>query len=342
MKTLITGAAGFIGSSVTREVLADGQEVRAMVLPGEDQRNLEGLDVEVVEGDLLDPASLDRALAGCSRLYQLAAIYRYWHPKGPDFIRKVNIEGTRNILEAALKHSIEKVVYTSSVSSLGFHPDRPSTEDDFPTEAELKNQPYRESKYRSEMVAHEYKDRLPVVIVNPCGPIGVRDWLPTPTGRSVLDFLNGKMFAYVDAGVNLIDVEDLAKGFVLAEKKGRLGERYILGNVNITIKEFFDILADMTGIKAPSVRIPTPFLKVMGYIMETIADITKVEPLASIEHAYHVDHNEYGDPKKAREELGLPANDIRIAIHKACRYYMDTGAVGPDRLRVINLKDPAS
>jgi dihydroflavonol-4-reductase len=340
MKTLVTGAAGFIGSSVVREVLAHGQEVRAMVLPGEDQRNIKGLDLEVVEGDLLDPDSLDRAMKGCNKLYQLAAIYRHWHPRGGEFIRRVNIEGTRNILELALKHDLEHVVYTSSISSVGFHPDRPSTEADFPGEEDCHRQPYRDSKFKSEKIAFDYAKKMPIVIVNPASPIGVRDWAPTPTGRTILDFLNGKMFAYVDVGINLIDVEDMAKGFVLAGKKGRPGERYILGNVNIFLKEFFDKLSEITGLKPPSIKFPKPLLRVFAELNQFISDIIKVPPVAAVEQALHTRYNEFADCSKAVNELGLEQNDIRIAIYKAVKYYLDTGALKPDRKNMINLKQP--
>ncbi len=340
MKTLVTGAAGFIGSSVVREVLADGQEVRAMVLPGEDQRNIKGLDLEVVEGDLLDPDSLDSALNGCNRLYQLAAIYRHWHPRGGEFIRKVNIEGTRNILEAALKHDLERVVYTSSISSVGFHPDRPSTEADFPREEDCHRQPYRDSKFKSEKIALDYAKRMPIIIVNPASPIGVRDWAPTPTGRTILDFLNGKMFAYVDVGVNLIDVEDQAKGFVLAEKNGKVGERYILGNVNIFLKEFLDKIAEMTDLKPPVYKFPKPLLRVFAELNQFISDIIKVPPVAAVEQALHTHYNEFVDCSKAVKELGLPQNDISIAIYKAANYYLETGAINPERKNMINLKNP--
>lgn len=187
MKVLITGATGLIGSSVIRELLADGQEVRALKRPESDLRNVEDLDIELVDGDLLDPGSLDRALRGCNKLFQIAAIYRHWHPRGGDFIRRTNIEGTKNILECAERHDLERIVYTSSISSIGFHPDRKSTEDDYPEDKDCRRQPYRESKWGSEKIAVEYAKRLPIVIVNPASPIGVRDWAPTPTGRTILD-----------------------------------------------------------------------------------------------------------------------------------------------------------
>ncbi len=338
MKTLVTGAGGLIGSAVARALLNDGREVKAMFLPGEDLRNLKGLDLELVEGNLLDPPSLLGALKGCDKLYQLAAIYRHWHPQGSDFIRKTNIEGTRNILDAACKFNLDRIVYTSSISSVGFHKNRPSTEADYPDLKDCARQPYRESKFLSEKLACEYLKKLPIVIVNPASPIGERDFVPTPTGRMILDFLNGKMVAYVEVGINLIDVDDLAKGFVLADQKGRIGERYILGNFNCYLKDFFQILAELTGLKPPRFRMPKIIVRIIAEINEPISNITKREPLAAIEQALHTGYNEFADCSKAIKELGLPQNDIRIAIRKAVKYYLETKAVLPERANLIQLQ----
>ena len=341
MKTLVTGAAGLIGSAVARALLAEGREVRALA-HSRDNRNLAGLEVEVVQGDLLDPDSLARALQGCDKLHHLASIYAHWHPKGGDFIRRVNIEGTRNILEAASKCGLEKIIHTSSISAVGFYPDRLSAEEDYPREEDLRRQPYRESKFRSELIAREWAKKLPIVIVNPASPIGVGDWLPTATGRTILDFLNGKMFAYVDAGLNVIDVEDLALGFVAAEKKGRVGERYILGNQNILLKDFFAAIAELTGLAPPRVKMPRAVVRMVAEVNEVIADIIKKEPLAAVEQALHLRYKEFVDCSKAVRELGLPQNDFRIAIAKAVKYYLDIGAVKPERARLIKLQEPAA
>jgi len=334
MKTLVTGASGLIGSAVVRALLAEGREIRALV-HSRDARNLEGLDIELVQGDLLDPDSLTRALKGCDKLHHLGSIYAHWHPRGGDFIRRVNVLGTRNMLAAAAKADLDRIVHTSSISAVGFYPDRLSAEEDYPDEAEVAGQPYRESKWRSELIALEWAEKLPIVIVNPASPIGPRDWVPTPTGRTVLDFLNGKMFAYVDVGMNLIDVDDMAQGFVAAEKKGRAGERYILGAHNLLLKQFLDKVAELTGLPAPKVKMPKPVVRLVAEINERIADITKREPLVAIEQARHLSYNEFVDCKKAVAELGLPQNDIRIAIEKAVGYYLETGAVDPGRAKLI-------
>jgi len=338
MTTLITGATGVIGSSVARELLADGQEVRALVRKTSDLRNLKGLNLTLGEGDVLDAASVERALRGCDKLYHLAGVYAHWHPKGPDFIRRSNVEGTRIVLEAAEKLKVGRVIHTSSISAVGFYPDRPSTEADFPLEDEdMRRSPYRHSKVLSERIAFAFaRERgMNLTIVNPASPIGVRDWVPTPTGRTILDFLNGKMPAYVEVGINLIDVEDLAKGFLLAEKKGRMGERYILGNYNTPLAGLFRMIAEVTGLKPPAIKIPRGVVRLMAEIFEPIANLTKKPPLAAIEQALHLKFNEFVDCAKARKELGLPQNDIRIAVRKAVKYYLDEGLVLPERARLI-------
>jgi dihydroflavonol-4-reductase len=339
MKTLVTGATGLVGAPVVRELVKAGREVKAMV-HSRDLRNLEGLDVETVKADLLDPDSLDRALEGCDTLYHIASIYAHWHPRGGDFIRRVNIDGTRNILEAVAKKDLEKIIHTSSISACGFHPDRPSTEEDYPLDKDIKRQPYRESKVLSERIAFEYAKKLPIIIVNPASPMGAGDWIPTPTGRVILDFLNGKMVAYVDVGMNVIDVDDLATGYLAAEKKGRVGERYILGNKNLFLKDILEALAQMTGLPAPKTKMPKPVVRIVAEIAERIADLTKKEPLAAVEQALHLNYNEFADCGKAVKELGLPQNDFRIALYKAAKYYMDQRMVDNSRKEIIDLKEP--
>jgi dihydroflavonol-4-reductase len=317
-------------------VLADGDEVRAMVYPGESQKNIEGLDLEVIEGDIMDRDSLDRAVHGCDRVYQLAAIYAHWHPKGRAHIVRVNVEGTRNLLSAARDAGVERVVYTSSVACVAFRKGRLTDENDYPEEHEYRRMPYRESKIKSEQVAVEFaKQGLPVVMVNPTAPIGVRDIRPTPTGRTILDFLNGKMVAYVDAGLNFIDVEDVAEAFVAAMHKGRIGERYILGNANLNLKEYFELVAEVTGMDPPRFKMPKLPLRVIAEINEAIANITKKEPVAAVEAAIHTTEDEYVCCDKAVNELGLKQNDIRIPIKKAVQWYLDNGYVDDSRADAV-------
>ena len=336
MKALVTGAAGFIGSSVVRAVLADGDEVRAMVFPGEDQSNIDGLDLEVVEGDIMDRASLDRAVHGCDRVYQLAAIYAHWHPQGGDHIIRVNQEGARNVLSAAMDAGVDRVVYTSSVACVAFRKGRLTCEDDYPEEREYRRMPYRESKIKSERVAMEFFDQgLPVVMVNPTAPIGVRDIRPTPTGRTILDFLKGKMIAYVDAGLNFIDVEDAAQAFVSAMHRGRPGERYILGNANLNLKDYFGLVAEVTGMDPPRFKMPKSLLRVVAEVNESIANLTKQEPIAPVEAAIHTTEDEYVTCQKAVDELGLLQNDIRIPIKKAVLWYLDNGYMDEQRAEAV-------
>ena len=342
MTTLLTGATGVIGSSVARELLRDGRQVRALVRQTSDLRNLKGLDLSYVEGDALDAASVDRAVQGCDTVHHLAGVYTHWHRFGPEFIHRVNLQGTRNVLEAAERRGVGRVIHCSSISAVGFHPERLSTEADFPEEDEdLRRSPYRHSKVLSERIAFEFAKagRLNLTIVNPASPIGVRDYVPTPTGRTILDFLNGKMPAYVEVGLNLIDVEDLAAGFVLAEKSGRPGERYLLGNHNTTLKGLFQMIGEITGLKPPRVRLPHGVVRLLAEIAEPIANLTKKPPLAAVEQALHLKYNEWVDCAKAVKELGLPQNDIRLAVKKAVKYYLNEGLVLPERAKLIsNLK----
>ena len=336
MKSLVSGAAGFIGSSVVRAILEDGDEVRAMVYPGEVLKNIEDLDLEVIEGDMMDRASVDRAMYGCERVYQLAAVFAYWHPQGRDYIVRTNEEGTRNVLAAARDAGVSRVVYASSVACVSFRKGGLATEDDYPEPHEYRRMPYRESKIRSEKVAVEFFGKgLPVVIVNPTAPIGVRDIRPTPTGRTILDFLKGKMFAYVDAGLNFIDVEDVAGAFVTAMHRGRPGERYILGNVNTNLKDYFELIAEITGMDPPRWRMPKTPLRVMAEINEAVSNLTGKEPMAAVEAAIHTTEDEYVSCEKAVRELSLKQEDIRVAIRKAVMWYLDNSYVDEETTRAV-------
>jgi len=256
MKTLVTGATGFIGASIVRELLKDGREVRVLVRPTSDLANLKGLDVEILKGDLLDSDSLQRGLIGCDVLYHAAADYRLWVPN-PDEMFRTNVGGTKAILEAALESGISRVVYTSSVGTLvNQRNDGLGTED---TQVELSDMmgPYKRSKFLAEREAEKFVDRgLSLVIVHPSTPVGPWDIKPTPTGKIIVDFLKRKMPAYLDTGLNLIAVEECARGHILAELKGCSGRRYILGNANLSLCDIFKMLQEITGIPAPKVRLP--------------------------------------------------------------------------------------
>ena len=255
MKVLVTGATGFIGGNVARQLLENGYQVKALVREGSNRRNIEGLDIEVASGDLLDRASLEAALEGCEALFHVAAAYTLWSPS-PESIYETNVKGTENILSTARDKGIKKVVYTSSESTIGIAGGCTGTED---MEGSIESIPgdYKKSKYLAEQLALKMsRDGLPLVVVNPTMPIGPWDIKPTPTGQVVVDFLNGRMPACVNTGMNVVDVEDVARGHILALEKGRIGEKYILGNKNLTLRDIFATLERITGIRAPRFDIP--------------------------------------------------------------------------------------
>ena len=322
MTTLITGATGFLGSAIARELLCDGRKIKLLARGNADLRNIEGLEAEVVKGDLRDRESLKSAMTGCSRLYHVAAYYSLWD-QDKKLIYDINVQGTRNILETALELGLERVVYTSTVGCIGLSADRtPANEDQLMDPATLSND-YKISKFQAEKIALEMHDRgLPVVIVNPSTPIGPRDIKPTPTGKIVLDFLKGKMPAYLDTGLNLIDVADCARGHILADEKGRPGERYILGNKNMSLKEILQALEKITGIKAPSIKMPYWVAYGAGLASEMISDwITHKDPTVPLGGVKMAKHKMFFDPTKAVRELSLPQTPIEVALTEAVEWF---------------------
>lgn len=318
MKTLVTGTTGFLGSSIARSLLDAGRNVRVLVRKNADLANIKGLDVEKVEGDLRDTDSLKRALDGCSVLYHAAAYYSLWS-KDSGAMYDINVQGTRNILEAARELNLERVVYTSTVGCIGLNHDKTPANESTPFDQTLLCNDYKRSKYQAEQVALEMADKgLPVVIVNPSAPVGPHDIKPTPTGQIVLDFMLGKMPAYLDTGLNLIDVRDCAKGHLLAEEKGRVGERYILGNKNLSLKQILDLLAPMAKRKAPSIQMPYAVAYAAGWTCEMISDlITHKAPAVPLGGVKMAKHHMYFDPTKAVRELGLPQNPVETALKDA-------------------------
>ncbi len=328
MKTLVTGATGFVGSAIVRELLKDRRKVRVLVREGTDLCNVEGLDIETVVGDLRDPASLNSALTGCSVLYHTAAYYSLWD-KDKRTIYDCNVAGTRNILQSALEVGLDKVVYTSTVGCLGLRSDGKPADEKTPMDPSFLANDYKRSKFEAEQIALEYhKKSLPVVIVNPSTPVGPRDIKPTPTGKIILDFLNGKMPAYLDTGLNLIDVDDCARGHILAESRGVPGERYILGNRDMSLQGILLALEKITGLRAPTVQMPYWVAYAAGWVCEKVSDhITgkpPAVPLAGVKMAkYHM----YFDPSKAVRELGLPQNPVEDALKRAVEWFQQTGKV---------------
>ncbi len=328
MRAFVTGGTGFIGSSVVRCLLDRAVDVRALCRPGSDRRLLDGLEVEIVEGDLRDPVSLRRGLAGCELVFHVGALYSFWvRPRR--LIYDVNVEGTRSLFEAARAAGAERIVYTSSVAALGLREDGLPADETTATSLDQVVGDYKKSKYLAEQVALECAQELPIVIVNPSFPVGPRDAKPTPTGQTILDFLHRKMPAYIETGMNVVDVEDVALGHWLAAEKGRIGERYILGGENVTMKEMLDLLADITGLPAPRVRVPYRPILALSYLNATFCRIfPKTTPRMTPETIRMSSHHMYFDPSKAVRQLGFPQTPARDALAKAVEWYEENGYVG--------------
>lgn len=325
MKALVTGGTGFIGANVARELLRQGYSVRALARSGGNHRNLEGLDAEIVRGDLLDKESLRRAVQGCDVLFHVAASYTFWTPR-PEEMYRTNVEGTRNVLEAAREFRLKKAVVTSSESTIGIDGHGvPGTEEGLCDPRRLPCH-YKRSKYEAERLALSMSDGLPVVVVNPTTPIGPYDIRPTPTGRLVVDFLNRRMPAYVNTGLNIIDVEDVAKGHILALEKGHPGERYVLGNRNMTFKEILDALESVSGIPAARMRIPIGVAFVAAWFDEMVTGrMLRREPRATLASVRVARHFRFFDCTKAVKELGLPQTPVEEAFAKAVRWFRQNG-----------------
>jgi dihydroflavonol-4-reductase len=328
MKTLVTGSTGFLGSAVLRELLDDGREVKVLIRKGANTANIDGLDVEIAYGDLRDSESLQSALNGCSTLYHAAAYYSLWD-RDQQLIYEINVEGTRKILQASQKKGLEKIVYTSTVGCIGLNDDStPATEKTFFNKNTLSNN-YKKSKYQAEQVVLEFaRNGLPVVIVNPSTPVGPRDIKPTPTGKIILDFLNREMPAYLDTGLNLIDVKDCARGHILAEKKGISGERYILGNQDLSLFDILVMLETITGLKAPSIKMPFWLALSAGWICEMVSNhITGKPPAVPLAGVKMAKYFMYFDSSKAVRKLGLPQNPVKNALRQSVDWFKNNNYV---------------
>lgn len=324
---LVTGGTGFVGTHVARALLAEGRTVRCLARPGSRRDNLEGLDVEIVEGDLTDAASLARAAAGIDTLYHVAADYRLW-AKNKDDLFRTNVGGTHLLLEAASAARVRRVVYTSSVAALGLTADGAPANEETPVVRDEIVGNYKKSKYDAERLALGWVKRgLPIVIVNPSTPVGERDIKPTPTGQMILDFLNRRMPAYVDTGLNLIDVRDVARGHLLAAEKGRVGERYILGNRNLTLKEILDRLAGLTGLPSPTTRLPYWIPLAVGAASSALARVTGKPPRVSLDSVRMSMHRMFFDAGKAVRELGLPQTPVEEPLRRAVDWFRANGYV---------------
>ncbi|HEY6334679.1 MAG TPA: hopanoid-associated sugar epimerase [Alphaproteobacteria bacterium] len=328
MRALVTGASGFIGSAVLRRLVESGFEVRALVRPKSDRRNLEGIRCEIVRGDLTDENSLVAALKGCETLFHVAADYRLWVPN-PGAIYRTNVEGTRNLMLAAIRRGISRVVYTSSVATLGLTADGSPADEDTPSSLEDMIGHYKRSKFLAEAaVAELARDAgLPAVIVNPSAPIGPRDARPTPTGRMIVQAARGKMPAYVDTGLNVVHVDDVAEGHLLAHAHGAIGERYILGGENLSLREILAAVAGVVGRKPPRVRLPHNLVLPIAYIVEGMARLagSTDEPAVTVDGVRLAKKFMYFKCDKAIRVLGYSARPARTALEDAIAWFRENG-----------------
>ena len=334
MKVLVTGATGFVGGNLARLLISRGHEVRALVRKGSNTLTIDGVGSEPVTGDLLDRDSLDRAVKGCDWLFHCAAMYTFWSPD-PRLVYKTNIDGTANVLEAARRADVSRVVYTSTVSTIGLSNGALATEDTPLDPGHLQGH-YKKSKYQAELLALKMaSEGLPLVVVNPTTPVGPWDVRPTPTGRMILDFLRGRVPVYLDTGMNLVDVEDVATGHILAMERGQPGQRYLLGNRNLTLKEVFAILEDLTGRPAPRWRAPHWLVIGAGYVDQLLEGVLmRREPRIPLEGVKVSRTPMYVTCQKAVTDLGLPQGSVEAALEKSVKWFVDYGYVSSNAVRV--------
>ena len=332
MDALVTGGTGFVGANVVRELLAEGAAVRVLARPGGERRALAGLAVEIVEGDLLDRASLARAARGVPTVFHVAADYRLW-ARDPRVLFRTNVDGTRAMLEAAADAGARRIVYTSTVGALGIpHDGTPGTEETPVSLADMVG-PYKASKFLAEEVARGMaKAGAPIVVVNPSAPVGPWDVKPTPTGRMIVDFMQGRMFASLDTGLNLVHVRDVARGHLLAARHGRIGQRYILGHANLSLREIFGLLAAITGRRPPRVQIPYAVAWFGAACLTGGARLTGRVPRVSLTAVRMAKKRMYFDPSKAVRELGLPQTDVGQALEDAVAWFRAQGGAGAEPL----------
>jgi dihydroflavonol-4-reductase len=324
--TLITGASGFVGWHVARTLIDAGHRVRALARDPKRLRELP--EVEPVQGDLRDAESLARAVEGCGVVFHVAADYRLW-TREPEEMYRSNVDGTRALLDAARKAGVERVVYTSTVGCIGVPAggiEHGVGDESLPVNLEEMAGPYKRSKFLAEQVALEFAaDGFPVVIVNPTAPVGDHDFKPTPTGKIVVDFVRGKMPAYLDTGLNVVDVRDVAQGHLAALERGRSGERYILGSENLTLEQIFSQLAALAGRKPPRIRIPYAVAYAAGVVSTAVANITGKEPLAPLDGVRMAKKKMWVRHDKAARELGYAPGPAAGALRRAVDWFVTHG-----------------
>lgn len=317
--TLVTGASGFLGWHVARLLLQHGHTVRALCRP---QSEIRELEVERRDGDLRDPESITRAVQGCDYVFHVAADYRLW-TRNPQQLYDSNVQGTANVLAAAQRAGVQRIVYTSTVGCIGIPKDGVGDENTPVAMKEMAGH-YKRSKYLAEQLAlKQARNGLPVVIVNPTAPIGDHDWKPTPTGKIVVDFLKGKLNAFIDTGLNVVDAEEVARGHILALERGQVGERYILGSENLTLQQILSRLAAMTGREAPKTRIPYPVAYAAGVVTTAFANVTGVPPVAPMEAVRMARKKMFVTHAKATRELGFHPSPADVALRKAVDWFRE-------------------
>ena len=346
-RALVTGATGFVGANVARVLLERGRDVRVLARASSDRGNLEGIDVEVAEGDLRDADAVGRAVAGCDEVFHVAAEYTFWAAE-PEVVFASNVVGTTNVMDACLQHGVSRVVYTSTVGTIGLGgdepPDVPRDEGSTPAKGQFSGSTYKRSKLEAELAARGFVDRgLPLVIVNPSTPVGQWDRKPTPTGKIIVDFMRGAMPAFLETGLNIVHVRDVAIGHVLAAEKGRVGERYILGNRNMSLAEILQTLALLTGRKAPRMKIPYGLAYIAGMASTAVANnITHRAPAIPLEAVKMAKFHMYFSPAKAIRELELPQTSPEKAFEEALSwfdergYFTSTSPTGQERWRTTS------
>jgi len=334
MTTLVTGASGFLGSHVTRQLVARAETVRVLLRASSNNRAIADLPLEYVTGDLRDAASLALALAGVTRVFHVAADYRLWAKRKQD-IYDSNVGGTRNLLDAAKRAGVSQFIYTSTVATIAV--DRSEQPSEF-TDAKLEEMVghYKRSKWQAErLVLDSAKQGFPAIVAMPTTPVGPWDWKPTPTGKIILDFLNGKMPGYVKTGLNFVGVEECAAGHLLVSDKGKVGERYLLGAENLTLKEMLDTLAKITGLAAPKLKIPHGLALGVAYANTVFSRLLGREPGIPVEGVKIAQHMMFVDAKRAQKELGFKPGSVAAALERAVRWYADNGYVSPHRAKKI-------
>jgi dihydroflavonol-4-reductase len=322
MATLVTGGSGFIGSAVVRKLLERRHDVRVLVRKTSQKSNLEGLSIDIAVGDLTDRASLCRAIRGCDTVFHVAADYRLWVPQAAQMM-ETNVNGTRNLMEMAGELGVRRIIYTSSVATLGLSKDAALADEETPVSGEDMIGPYKQSKFRAEALVREMvaKQGLPVVIVNPSTPIGPRDIKPTPTGKIVVEAASGRMPAFVDTGLNVVHVDDVAEGHVLALEHGIVGQRYILGGQNLTLEEILKTIATLTRRRPPRMRVPHDVVVPMAAMAELVARLTGKEPFATLDGVKLARKKMFFSSEHAMSGLGYRPRPAEEAIADAVSWF---------------------